>query len=70
MEEHTTFTLGEGYRAMFKFIDAYWERRGRVDDQVAVMLGSMQFGEELGPTKPLDPAQWGDWIEAVKAIRS
>ncbi|MDG2004581.1 MAG: hypothetical protein P8J20_14765 [Novosphingobium sp.] len=69
MDEGSQITLGDAYRAMFQFLEEYWRRGLKTDDQIASLLGSMQYGEELGPTKTMDPAQWADWIEAVKEIR-
>jgi hypothetical protein len=69
MDENTTITVGDAYRAMFKFLDAYWERGLRSDDEIANLLSSMEYGDELGPTQTMDPAQWHDWLDAVKAIQ-
>lgn len=67
MDESTTVTVGDAYRAMFEFIDAYWRRGLESDDQIASMLGSMQFAS-ASPVNTIDPAQWQDWLEAVKKV--
>ena len=67
MDESKMVTVGDAYRAMFEFIDAYWRRGLEADDQIASMLSSMQFGN-AGPTDTIDPAQWQDWLEAVKKV--
>lgn len=55
------------YKAMFRFLDNYWERGNRNDDQIAVLLGSMSL-ETLGGGKPADPAMWSDWLEAIEEV--
>jgi hypothetical protein len=67
VDENTMVTVGDAYRAMFEFVDAYWRRGLETDDQIASMLGSMQFGN-AGPVKTIDPAQWQDWLDAVKKV--
>jgi hypothetical protein len=67
MDESTMITVGDAYRAMFEFVDAYWHRGSESDDQIASMLSSMQFGT-VGPTETADPAQWQDWLDAVKKV--
>ena len=62
-------SVTQGYRAMFKFLEAYWERGGRTDDGIASLLGSMNFSEGESTVRPLDPAQWQDWLDAVKAVQ-
>jgi len=68
MDENSQITLSHAYRAMCSFVDAYWRRGGQADDQIASMIGDMQFGESFGPTKTADPAQWNDWLDAVKKV--
>jgi hypothetical protein len=69
MDAETTITAAEGYRAMFAFLEAYWERGLKSSDDIAVMLGSMNYADENGTPRPLDIAQWHDWLDTVKAIR-
>lgn len=68
MDENAMITVGDAYRAMFEFIEAYWRRGLESDDQIASMLGSMQFGS-AGPTQTIDPAQWQDWLTAIDRVR-
>jgi len=56
-------TTDQAYQAMIAFLDAYWNRGGRTDDQIAILLGGMAGGR--GHTA--DPAMWGDWIKAIEA---
>lgn len=59
-----TLTADQAYRAMFAFVEAYWERGGRTDDQVAELLSGMQGGD--GQTA--DPGMWGDWLDAIGSV--
>lgn len=56
-------TTDHAYQAMIAFLEAYWNRGGRADDQIAILLGGMIGGQ--GNTA--DPAMWGDWITAIEA---
>jgi len=70
MDEKSTISIGEAYKAMFEFVDAYWRRGGQTDDQIASMLGSMQYGDKNGPSRTIDPSQWSDWLDAIKKVQS
>lgn len=54
----------QAYEAMLLFLEAYWERGERSSDDIAIMLGEMQFTR--GGTS--DPAQWYDWKCAVAQV--
>ena len=56
MDANSKISIGDAYRAMFTFIDTYWQRGGQSDDQIANLLSAMQFGEEITPTKTIDPS--------------
>jgi hypothetical protein len=56
----------EGFAAMFRFLDDYWERNGRPDD-VGALLGALALDEDGAP---MDPAMWFDWTAAVQAVKS
>ena len=66
MEADSTMTVSEGYRAMLAFLEAYWERGLKRSDDIATLLSSMDL---VGPDRPLDIAQWHDWLDAVEAIK-
>ncbi len=70
MEENSTISVGDAYRAMFEFLDAYWKRGSRagLDDPIGCLLSDIQYGDKLGPTKTADPAQWPDFLEAVRKV--
>lgn len=52
----------QAYTAMFKFLEKFYELTN--SGEVGALLGSMALIED---GKPLDPALWEDWIEAVEA---
>jgi len=47
----------QAYRAMFYFLEAYYERTGA--DDVGALLGSMQLLED---GMPADSAIWSEWL--------
>lgn len=55
------------YRAMFRFLENYWERGGRNDEDIAALLGSMNLDTFPGD-EPADPAMWDDWLEAIDEV--
>ena len=60
-------TEREAYEAMCEFLEAYWERGGKESDDLAVLLGSAVLNAD---GRPLDPAQWHDWIKAADKVRA
>ena len=66
MDERELVSIRDAYRAMFGFLEAYFERTKA--DELAVLLGSMNLADD---GKPMDPAMWQDWLMAVqRAISS
>lgn len=66
-------TVKEAYIALYRFIDAYWERGGRRDGSVTLLRHALGPETEPGDETVLrtaDPASWGDWLAAVNAARS
>lgn len=55
------------YKAMFRFLENYWERGKRHDDQIAVLLGSMRM-ETFQGDGPADSAMWSDWLDAIGEV--
>ncbi|SDG41812.1 MULTISPECIES: hypothetical protein [unclassified Duganella] len=49
------------YKAMFKFLDKYYQQTGA--DDVGALLGSLQLLED---GKPADSAMWDEWRNAVR----
>lgn len=52
------------YRAMFRFLEAYFERTG--SDEVALLLGDMAINED---GRPMDPTARDGWLTAVGEAR-
>lgn len=59
----------EAYDVMLHFLKTYWERGGRGPRDIATLLSdtSRNIWAALGPG---DPAQWGDWLAAVEAVKN
>ncbi|MEW6021329.1 MAG: hypothetical protein AB1807_04220 [Pseudomonadota bacterium] len=55
------------YKSMFRFLENYYERGGRNDDEIAVLLSSMSMGifQDGGM---VDPAIWDDWLAAIGEV--
>lgn len=61
----TNLTEHSAYAAMFAFLEALYEATN--SDDIGALLGSMS----LTPSgRPIDPAIWGDWLEAIKKAES
>ena len=69
MDAATSISIADAYRAMHKFLENYWVRGLKSSDDIAILLGSMSFSVEDGPEHTADPAQWNDWLNAVKATK-
>lgn len=54
-------TTDQAYRAMFSFLEKYYEATGA--DDVGALLGSMNLLED---GRPADSAIWTDWCNAVQ----
>ena len=59
----TTMTREQAYRAMFSFLEKYYELSG--SDDIGALLGSMNV---FGDGKPADAAMWADWCKAVDTV--
>jgi len=55
------------YKAMFRFLENYYERGGRNDDEIAVLLSSMSM-EIFQDGETADPAMWDDWLDAIGEV--
>jgi hypothetical protein len=58
-------TENEGLLAMHRFLDAYWERGGRTDDGLAILLGSLNISSN---GECADPALSKDWLDVVEEV--
>lgn len=53
------------YKAMFRFLENYYER-GK-EDEIAILLSCMSM-EIFEGGMPADPAMWDDWLEAIQQV--
>lgn len=58
-------SIREAYECMFHFLDGYWERGGKSDDQIAILLGGMALRPD---GVSADPAMMSDWLDSVRAV--
>ncbi|MBI2262341.1 MAG: hypothetical protein HYU62_11855 [Caulobacterales bacterium] len=58
-------SIREAYDCMFHFLNSYWERGGKSDDQIAILLGGMPL---LADRASADPAMMSDWLDSVRAV--
>jgi len=58
-------SLEQGYEAMLKFLEKYYELTGA--DDIGALLGSMS---PLADGKPADSAMWAEWRTAVDIVVS
>lgn len=56
----------EAFNAMRTFLEAYWQRGLRESDEIAGLLGGLRL---LPDGITADPAQWHDWLAAVRAMK-
>lgn len=57
-------SVREGFEAMVKFLENYYELTN--SDDVGVLLGGMLLQED-GST--MDPAAWSDWLECIRKVK-
>lgn len=62
-----TLTEVEAYDAMRVFLEAWWERGGREPDEIGGLLGALA---PLSDGFSADPAQWHDWLAAIRAVKA
>jgi hypothetical protein len=60
-----SLTLLEGFDAVREFIEAIFRSSGQRSDDLAMLLSAM---DRVGG-RPLDIAQWHDWLEGVMLAR-
>lgn len=63
--ENVQLSIEEGYRTMILFLEGLHQRNN--SDDLAEFLSSMDINKHDG--RPMDPALWYDWIDAIKGIR-
>ena len=57
-------TEREGYEAMLKMLNYYYELTGSKD-----LTDILSFGEYIEPNVPADSAIWEYWIDAVDLVK-
>lgn len=65
MDARDRISVGVAYQAMLVFLESYFNRTKA--DEIAALLGSLNLAKD---GKPMDPAMWEDWLEAVQRARS
>ena len=55
------------YRAMFRFLEKYWERGRRTDEDIAALLGSMSFITFSGSSQPTQLCGTTGWWPSMKS---
>lgn len=61
-----TLDAEQAYRAMFTFLEKYWERTGR-PEELGGLLSYMHLTPGAGTA---DPALWEDWLVAIQEVKS
>lgn len=64
MDDSGELSTMQAYRAMFRFLEAYFERGG--SDEIAMLLSGLAINED---GRPMDPAAWDDWLTAIYQAR-
>ena len=64
-------TALEAFDAMRTFVERYWERGGKEEDQIRRLLSALNRDRIIWPDGgPADPGVWPDWVRAVEAIKA
>ena len=61
----------QAYRAMWRFVQAYWERGGKSPGELVLFMSYVEPDKwekpwAENPVASGDPAAWDDWLEAIK----
>ena len=59
----------EAFDAMRAFLESYWQRGMKASDDIAGLLVDLNR-DMMGDGGPPDPAQWNDWLLAIKKIKN
>jgi hypothetical protein len=59
----------QAFDAARHFLEAYWERGLRSSDDIRHLLSAMD-GSMTRDGRPIDQAQWSDWLEAVEKVEA
>lgn len=69
-ESSKLVSVRDAYIAMYRFVDAYWERGGRRDGNVSLLrhaIAPTLPPNKQGAVETNDPASWDDWLSAVQS---
>jgi hypothetical protein len=67
-DDANVLSVHAAYRAMFHFIDAFWERGDKRSEDLACLLSWMNINRAADES--MDPAQWHDFLDAVAKTRA
>jgi len=70
IQADTMISVRDAYLALYYFVNAYFERGGRRDSGLVMLLHDIGPRERAGQVETNDPAFWYDWLDAVKTARS
>jgi hypothetical protein len=63
----------DAYLAMYYFVKSYWERGGKRDGSVTLLLHAIGPSQDPNAAQQLittDPAFWDDWLAALESART
>jgi hypothetical protein len=60
----------EAFETMGYFLHEFWKRGGSVEGTELAQLLSWTGREVWADAGTNDPAQWEDWLEAVRAVQA
>jgi hypothetical protein len=63
-------TENEAFEAMRRFLQAFWERGGSNPESDLVDVLSWTASDVWADGVTSDPAQWDDWLSAVRSVRA
>jgi hypothetical protein len=65
VENELKLTSEEAYKAMYFFLERWWEVGGKDEDNIANIIGSMAL---LADGNSADAAMLADWKDSVKKV--
>lgn len=66
LNEQDSISLMEGFDAMRRCLKVMLNRRGKPDDEIESIIGGLTWSDGA----PSDPLMWGDWVAAIRSVRS
>ena len=65
MQSDEKITLAEAYDAMRIFLETFWRRLDKPQEEIAFLLAGLKWADGA----PVDPAMWQDWLAAVQRVK-